>query len=196
MAKPHQLREARLAAVKATEFDADARTAAREGTVVRIAGATFTRRRKDWQISRAMRQAMRSQEKQVALANRIASRIAELETEQAEAAVDGNDERELELEGKIDDLVNRADDAREEAELVTYRLLALLLIPPAKYGEDERELRGFGPDALEDEDAVDAAIAFLQPALDVEDAAALARELTGSDEPDPQTTPSSETGST
>lgn len=195
--KPHQLREARLVAgVTATEFDADARTAAREGTTVKIAGAKFTRRRKDWTISRAMRQAMRAQEKHLALANRVASRVAELEVEQAEAASDGNDEREAELESRIDELVKRADDAREAAELVSYRLLALLLVPPENgYGEDNTPLVGFGPDALEDEDAVDQALAFLQPTLDVEDAGALARELTGSVEPDPQTTPSSETGS-
>ena len=98
----------------------------------------------------------------------------------------------------IDELVKRADAATEQAELTTYRLLALLLIPPAEgYGEANTPLVGFGPAAAaEDEDAVNQAIAFLQPRLDVEDAAGLANELTGSREPDPTTTPSSGNGST
>lgn len=194
--KPEQARAARKAAQAANEFDADARTQARERTPVKIAGATFTRRRKDWDVSRAMRQAMRGQEKAVALANRVKTRVAELEVRQAEAAAEGDEDTENELETTIDALVAKADDATQEAEISSYRLLALLLVPPQEgYGEHNEQLVGFGPDALEDENAVQRAIAFLQPALDIEDAADLASELTGSREPDPTTTPSSGSGS-
>lgn len=216
--KPAEARAARKAREQAAGFNADERAEAREKAPIVIGGVTFTRRRKDWKISRAMRQAMRAQEKALAKANRTRQRVAELEVRQVELAaepldLDGVAEGDLdertaeleaareakidELEGKIDALVNSADDDVERAELTTYRLLALLLIPPADgYGEDNTPLVGFGPDELDDEDAVEQAIEFLQPALDVEDAAALANELTGSREPDPQPTPSSETGST
>lgn len=194
--KPQAARDARKAATDAATFDADERTQRRENTPVKIAGATFTRRRKDWGVSRAMRQAMRAQEKAIALSNRVRTRVAELEVKQAEAATEGDDAEEERLEGLIDDLVARADDATQDAELTTYRLLALLLVPPGDgYGENNTPLVGFGPDAVEDESAVLQAIEFLQPALDVEDAADLARELTGTREPDPTTTPSSGTGS-
>jgi hypothetical protein len=195
--KPSEARAARKANVEADTFDADARTERRERTPVKIAGATFTRRRKDWAVSRLMRQTMRDQEKALALSNRIKSRIAELEAKQAEAASDDDEAEEESIEVRIDDLVKRSDDALESAELCTYRLLALLLIPPSEgYGETNRPLVGFGPDAAEDNEGdVEEALEFLQPALDVEDAAELARELTGSREPDPTTTPSSGTGS-
>lgn len=173
-------------------FDADARTKARESTPVVIAGRTFLRARKDWAISRAMRQIMREQEKDVALSTRLRLRCGELEAEQAEAATQGNDDREAELETQIDELVRKADEATENAELVSYRLLALLLVPQP-YGEAEDVLEGFGP--VEDPAEAEPAIAYLQPAMDVEDAADLARELTGSQEPDPPETPSSESGS-
>jgi hypothetical protein len=186
-----KVRKLEVAGGRAT-FDADQRTHDRENTPVIIDGRTFLRARKDWATSRAMRSIMREQEKNVALANRLRIRVGELEVEQAEAATEADDDRELELEGKIDELVRKADDATEAAEIVSYRLLALLLIPQA-YGEDEEVLPGFGP--VEDPEEAAPAIAFLQPALDVEDAANLANELTGSSEPDPPETPSSESGS-
>jgi hypothetical protein len=186
-----------LAAVdksNARRFDADARRDDRESTPVKIEGVEFTRRRKEWATSRAMRLTMRDQEREVALANRVRVRVAELETEQIEAAAKGETDREAELEAQIGELVDRADAATEAAELVTYRLLALLLRPPA-----DANLEGFGPVPDDDDrdqgDYAQAAVRWLQPALDVEDAADLARELTGSREPDPQTTPSSESGS-
>lgn len=191
-----ELRKASQKLAEREPFNADERTAARERTPVIIGGVTFTRRKKDWEVSRAMRLAMREQEKALALSTRIRTRVAEHETRQAEAAAEGDDALEEELEGKIDELVKRADAATEEAELSSYRLLALLLIPPADgYGEHNTPLVGFGPDAVDDEGAVQDAIAFLQPRLDVEDAAALASELSGSREPDPPTTPSNGNGS-
>lgn len=180
-------------------FNADERGAKREATPATIGGVTFSRRRKDWSVSRLMRQTMRDQEKAVAFSNRAHGRVAELEVAQAEAAREGDTEEEDKLEARIDELVAKADEATEEAETVTYRLLALLLVPPAEVDDDaELPAAGFGPDAVtesRESDVMDA-VEWLQPRLDVEDAADLARELTGSREPDPQTTPSSETGST
>src|SRR5688572_21619606 len=115
----------------AAGFNADERAETREAAPIIIGGVTFTRRRKDWDISRAMRAAMRDQEKALALANRVRQRVAEHEVKQVEAAADGDEAREEELENMIDELVKRADAATEQAELTTYRLLALLLIPPA-----------------------------------------------------------------
>lgn len=191
------------------DFDADARTEKREGTPVKAGGLTFTRRKKDWSVSRAMRQVMRAQEKHVALGQRLRARLAELEVEQIEEAALGHDDREAELETQIESLIARADNATQEAELVSYRLLALLLVPPVAPPADK--LDDFDDDApehllvdegfqeafgvVEDPELAEPAIAFFQPAFDVEDAAALAEELTGSREPDPQTIPSSETGS-
>lgn len=174
---------------KAQAFDAGARDSERQDTPAVIAGHTFKRRRKAWKVSRLMRTITRDQETAVALSHRIRVRVAELETEQLEAAAEGKDELEGELEGKIQALITRGDEATEAAELVTYRLLALLLVPA-----EDAELEGFGP--VEDPSDADPAIHLLQEELDVEDAADLARELTGSVEPDPQETPSSETGST
>lgn len=197
MANPKQLADARRQQRNANGFDADRLTTEREKLPVKIAGATFTRRRKDWEVSRLMRQLMRSQEKHIASSNRVKARVAELEVEQMEAASDGNTTLEADLEAKIGELVERADEATEDAELASYRLVALLLVAPSDgYGEHNEPLRGFGPDDIDDESAIDAAIGFLQPALDVEDVAALARELSGGQEPDPPTTSSSETGST
>lgn len=174
------------------QFDADARTGERENTPVVIGERRFLRRKKDWATSRAMRRIMREQEKNVALANRLRIRCGELEAEQIEAVTEDNSTLEAELETKIDALVREADEATEQAELVTYRLLALLLIPQP-FGEDEDVLEGFG--LTDDAAEAEAAIEWLQPELDVEDAADLARELTGSTEPDPPETPSSESGS-
>lgn len=171
----------------ARAFDADARRSEREGTTVTIEGHTFRRRRKDWSVSRAMRKLMREQESAVALGNRLRVRVSELEAEQVEAAAKGEDDTVENLEGQIDDLITRADEATEDAELVTYRLLALLLSPPEG---DELDADAWGP---ADDDVpltageAESAVRFLQPALDVEDAASLAQELTGSREPDPQT---------
>jgi len=175
-------------------FDADARTQEREAKPVTIGGRVFKRVRKDWVVSRAMRAVMRLQEKSVSKSSRLQRRIAELEAEQVEAASAGNDEKEAELEETIDDLVAAADEATEVAEVCTYRLLALLLAP-AEPAEGEQALEGFGPANVEEPD-YEPAVAFLQPELDVEDAAALAQELTGSSESDPPATPSTESGST
>lgn len=177
-------------------FDADDRAKARESSPVVIDEHRFLRRRKDWATSRAMRSIMRDQEKNVALANRLRIRCGELEAEQIEAATRNEDERETDLEQRIDELVAKSDEATEEAELVTYRLLALLLVPQpyGTGGDGETEtLTGFGD--VDDPAEAEAAIAWLQPRLDVEDAADLARELSGSSEPDPPETTSSESGS-
>lgn len=182
----------------ARAFDADARRSAREGTTVTIEGVAFRRRRKDWSVSRAMRRLMREQESAVALGNRLRIRVSELEAEQVEHAAKGEDDDVARLEGQISDLVDRGDDSTEDAELVTYRLLALLLVPPDEGTPDDFPTDGWGPSEdggpLDADDAMPA-VEFLQPALDVEDAADVARELTGSREPDPPTTPSSESGS-
>jgi hypothetical protein len=209
-AQPAALR-AIAGAGKPEEFDADARTKAREETPVVIAGVRFTRRKKDWKVSRAMRKLMRIQESALALNRRLRIRIAELDAEQVEAAAKGEDDKVAELEGQIDELVGKGDEATENGELVSYRLLALLLVPPAEAAEGETTdaattaiaaagplpRDAFGPGAggpLELED-VRPALEWLQPALDVEDAAALANDLSGSSEPDPPETPSSGSGS-
>lgn len=188
---------------QAEGFNADERAAKRDNAPVTIDGVVFKRRRKVWAITRLMRQTMRAQEKAVAFSNRCHGRVAELEVRQAEAARDGDDAEESKLEEKIDELIAKADEATELAEVTTYRLLALLLVPPdeapdVEPGDDVLPLAAFGPDAFEEDDldTVDEAVEWLQPRLDAEDAAELAREMTGSREPDPPTTPSSESGST
>lgn len=181
--------EAAEANAPAEGFNADTRAAEREALPIVVGGRTFKRVRKDWEVSRAMRKFMRTQEREVARNNRLGRRIGELEAEQTEAARTGQTERETELEELIDGLVEDADEATEIAEWVTYRLLSLLMV----IGDDGEQIAGFGPEHVDDD--AEAAVKFLQRALDVEDAGAMARELTGSQEPDPQTTPSSGTGS-
>lgn len=188
-----ELRAARKTIEEREGFNADDRSAKRERTPVVIGGVSFTRRRKDWDVNRAMRTLMRSQEKALAAASRIRARVAEHEAKQAEAAAEGQDEEEERLERLIDELIERADNMTSDAELASYRLLSLLLIPPAA---DAGGLVGFGPDAADDEASAIEAVEWLKPRLDVEDAAALATELSGSREPDPQPTPSTENGST
>lgn len=191
-----ELRAARKTIEEREGFNADDRSAKRERTPVVIGGVSFTRRRKDWDVNRAMRTLMRSQEKALAAASRIRARVAEHEAKQAEAAAEGRDEEEDRLERLIDELIERADNMTSDAELASYRLLSLLLIPPAADAERGDGLVGFGPDAADDEASAIEAVEWLKPRLDVEDAAALATELSGSREPDPQPTPSTENGST
>lgn len=198
---------------RAKRFDADKRAAERNDTPVTIGGLELKRRKKDWTVSRAMRRTMRDQEREHALSIRVRARVAELEVEQMEAAAAGDDAREEELEQKIDALVARSDAATEAAELVTYRLLALLLKPPAaidagaydafELTDDDDDpialedfLAAFGPDPAS---GPGPAVAWLQAELDVEDAADLVAELHGGDEeqeaddPDPQTRSSATT---
>lgn len=202
MAKPGALAAIRQAqGLNVNAFDADQRTKTREETPVVIGGVTFNRRRKVWIVSRAMRQMMREQESALAKSNRIRARVSELELEQLEAAAEGKSDVEGELEDKIRALIAQADEETEVAELVSYRLLALLLIPTGKRLDPstgvEHELEGFGSPPAEEDPVAYAmpAVEFMQPELDVEDAAGLTEELTGSREPDPQGTPSSGSGS-
>ena len=181
---------AKSAATTPAGFNADERSATRQATPVTIGGRAFRRLKKDWDVTRVMRRLMRLQESAIAKSGRLGRRIAELEAEQVEAAANGEDVREEELEQKIAELVTASDEATEDAELVTYRLIALLLEPT---GEDAPA--GFGVTDVDSEEWVPA-VEFLQPELDVEDAAGLARELTGSQDQDPQPTPSSGSGST
>lgn len=218
--KPAQARATRKAVTDRKTFNADERAAQREQAPVVIAGVSFTRRRKDWLVTRGMRAIMREQENSVSLTNRLRARITELQAQQLEAVVaaeaDAVDapagaeaaaDDESRLEARIVGLIAQADEATERSELMSYRLLVMLLVPPvAPDGDAEDPLgdarHGFGPEAAGydddidgDEDAVMAAIGFLQPALDTEDAIDLAHELTGSVEPDPAEDPSSATGS-
>lgn len=187
-------------------FDADGRRAARESSPVTIGGVAFNRRRKDWDTNLAMRSLMREQEQSVALSNRLAVRVQELEAEQLEHAAKGETEPEAELEATIRELLAKADAATVTAERTTYRLLALLLAPPeaavlepaGAHDYDDAELEaerariraGFGVRG-DDEGDDSAAVEWLFPELDLEDALDLARELAGQREPDPQTTQSS-----
>lgn len=201
-------------APQAGGYDADAKASAREATPVDIGGVSLRRRRKTWDVSRRLRFLGREQERYVAVGSRLRARIAELEAEQIEEASKGNVELEESLEDQIQALVDKADDGTEVAETATYRILALLLVPPAvspvaaaKLGEEGDDgppvkaealeadvAAGFG--VLDDEDGTDElAVAWLQGELDTEDAVGIAQELTGSTDPDPQTDPSSATGS-
>lgn len=193
-------RDQDLARRRRDPFDADARRQQREDTPVVVGGISFKRRRKVWDVTRLMREIARDQETAIARSTRLIARTAELESEQIEAAAKGETDREEELETTIAELLKKSDEGRSRGELMTFRLIALLLVPPdAPAGDDAvdelLELRGaFGP--VEDEAAAMPAVEFLAGELDEEDAIDLARELTGQIEPDPQMTPSSETGST
>jgi hypothetical protein len=184
-------------------YDADAKAKLREDTPVTIGGHEFRRRRKTWKVSRRMRELSRDQERNVALGERIRHRIAELETEQTEAATAGDTQREEDLEEQIEALVAKADEGTEVAETATYRLLALLLIPPLRSAGDGQApaLEGFG--VLDDDELRDdtPAVEFLQVELDTEDALGILVDLGvaqggAAGEPDPQTTPSSGSSST
>lgn len=168
----------------ADKFDADARAAERMTKPVVIAGVTYKRRKKDWDTSRLMRKIMRAQEGHVARSTRLRRRIAELEVEQMEAAGEGATDREADLEGKIEELITQADESTEEAELASYKLVRALLTDE----QGEPLVDADGEPLAADDDLV----AVLQSTMDVEDVAALARELSGSVEPDPQTTTSSD----
>lgn len=179
----------------ASEFNADERSAARSSSPVTIAGVPFRRRVKDWDISLSMRALMRAQESAVARSNRLGARVQELEADQIEAAASGETEKEEALEGTIEELIGKSDEATVIAERTTYRLLALLLEPPEDAAESFDELDadvvdGFG--VLKDESRDDSeATAWLARRLDSTDALVLARVLAGQREPDPQMTPSS-----
>lgn len=161
--------------VQAKPFNADNRTAVREDTPVVIDGVSYTRARKNWKVSRMMRKLMRDQESAIALSTRLRRRIVELEVEQMQAAANGAEDDEAKLEGQITELIAKADEATEVAEGVTYRLLCVLL----KHADEQ----------LLDENGepLPARVEKFMDVLDVEDAADLARELSGSSEEDPPT---------
>lgn len=154
------------------EFNADERAKVRDETPVTIGGRKFKRKRKVWDVSREVRKLQREQESAVAKSMRLRTRLAELEADQLELAAKGDEDGAEAMEEQINKLVEGADTSTEDAERVTYKIIEALLVP---FAED-------GPPAELD---------HLLAELDVNDAGALARDLTGSREPDPQATPSS-----
>jgi hypothetical protein len=95
-------------------FDADGRAAAREDAPVTIGGETWHRRRKNWEVTRALRTLLRRQERAGIRQDRARKKIDALPPdEESDAQIDS-------LEAEIDD----ATDASDEA---AYELIALLL---------------------------------------------------------------------
>lgn len=167
-----------LAGLEVPAFDADARAQLRADAVITIGERPFKRVKKTLEVSRELRKLIREQETNMAKATRTAARIGELEAEQLEAAADGKDELEAELEAKIGELVKGVDEAREVSEVVSFRIIALLLDEQAQTGDDAPEL------LASDEEAVD----HLVGELDVNDAVVIANMLANGIDPNPQTT--------
>lgn len=163
-------------------FDADGRAKAREGAIVTIGEQEYHRRRKTWEITKALRTLLRKQERAQGRAMRIRNRIDALGNEihgrQDPKTGDWikeplTDDVAIEdLEVRIEVLDDEIDEHQDEADTAAYEIIALLLADHA----DESPPVG-----------------FLKEALDVEDAGDLAAELAGGGEPaaDPTTPPSS-----
>jgi hypothetical protein len=92
-------------------FDADKRAREREAAAITVGGQTFHRRKKDWDVTRGLRRAMREQERSQTEQARLRKQLedSELTPEAVEA-----------LQDKLDDLGDEADEG-------AYSIIALLL---------------------------------------------------------------------
>lgn len=181
------------AGLNVPRFDADARAQLREGAIVTIGGKQFRRKKKVLKVSRALRRLIREQETHIAKGNRISARLGEVEVDQLEAATAGEEEKVAKLEEAIGALVREGDAAREESELVSLRIIELLLLPDGGTEEAPAEWP-VAPELDEDGEpnGPETPVGFLQGELDVEDATAIANLLANGREPDPQMTQGSD----
>lgn len=162
-------------------FDADGYAKAREEAPVTIGEIVFHRRRKSWQVTREMRNLLRTQERASGKGARLRARVDAL-TEQIRGVQNPQtgkwdqapttDEAVIDrIEGEIDALNDEIDASGDEADHAAYELIALLL----------RDDKGDQPN-----------VDHLKESLDMEDAGELAARLAGGGEENPtQETPSS-----
>lgn len=131
---------------------------ARESGNVTIGEIVYHRRRRTWQVTRALRELLDAQETAGGRAERARRRIDKLRDEYEDASdarADAIDEEIEALRAKVRDAVDEGDDA-------AFRIIALLL----------RRADGEEPD-----------VERLKADLDFEDAGDLAAELAGAGEP-------------
>lgn len=158
-------------------YNADARAKAREDAPITIGGQEFHRRRKSWEVTRELRQLLRAQEKASSRAERFRAQIDAL-TEKIRGVRDPDtgdwvkypltDEDEVaELEGKVDDLNDKVDEAILEGDNAAFEMIALLLRK-----ENGDEAGGDRPD-----------VEHLKRELDAEEAGELAAVLASGAEP-------------
>lgn len=95
------------------DFNADERAQARENASVVIGGKTFHRRRKNWEITRELRELLRRQERAGVRADRARKKIDAL-------AADAPDSELQALEDEVDDATDDSDQA-------AYEIIARLL---------------------------------------------------------------------
>jgi len=130
-------------------FDAPERSKKRESAPFVLGDQTFTRRRKNWKMTRELRTLLRKQERSMISISRVNTEISELPTGRQ------SEQKELELEDRIDAL-------QDEGDIASYEIVALL---------------------LRDEEGNSPAVEMIQEELDVEDVAALAQWFAGGGEP-------------
>lgn len=155
-------------------FDADSRAKAREGAPITIGEQVFHRRRKNWEVTRALRALLRVQEREGSRGERLRARISALTTEISgirdrktgewlRPPIDDED-RISTIESQVENLQDNVETASDASDEAAYALIALLL----------RGDNGEKPD-----------IEHLKKSLDVEEASDLAGMLAGGGEPDP-----------
>lgn len=120
-------------------FDADGRASAREAADVTIGGQTLHRRRKNWEITRKLRELLRRQERASVRADRARKRIDALDA-------DAPDEQLHELEDAV-------DHATDESDQAAYEIISLLLRDDSDDSPDVEHLKA----SLDVEDAGDLA---------------------------------------
>jgi hypothetical protein len=174
-------------------YNADEKATERESADVVIGGQTFRRRRKNWNVTRQMRELLNAQQRagdrQQALQRKFdeldgtaaerlrldAAGAAETDRQRMIAKAERLDEQLDALDA--DELVEQLDDLRaqlnaeaDKADEAAFGLISLLLVEPRSEGDVE---------------VTNPPIAFLKESLDVVDAGKLAAKLTSGGEPDP-----------
>lgn len=155
-------------------FNADERAEAREAAPITIGEVVFHRRRKNWEVTRALRKLLRVQERAGNKAQRLRARISALTIEirgvqdqqtgewtrpplDDEARIDA-------IDAQVEELETQVDAADLEADTGAYEIIALLI-----QGDD-----GNAPD-----------VEHLKEKLDVEEAGEIANFLANGGEQDP-----------
>lgn len=166
------------------EFDADRRATTREEAPVTIGEQAFHRRRKNWQVTRALRALLRKQEHAGNRAARLQARIDALTEEiRGVRGPDGSwktapvtDEDRLdEIDAQVEDLEAKSDAAGDETDEASYQIIALLL----KDDDGKPLLRDASDEAVAE---AQGALDHLKEHLDAEDAGDMAAALSGGGE--------------
>jgi cell division protein FtsX len=158
-------------------YNADEKATERESADVVIGGQTFRRRRKNWNVTRQMRELLNAQQRAGDRQQALQRKFDELDGTAAErlrldaaGAAETDRQRMIAKAERLDDLRAQLNAEADKADEAAFGLISLLLVEPRSEGDVE---------------VTNPPIAFLKESLDVVDAGKLAAKLTSGGEPDP-----------